>query len=248
VTIETIVAFAAVVLLAYTVQTVTGFGSTVVCVTLGASLMPIDEVVAFAVPLSFLQTTYIVVRHDAGIRWKLLLGRVLPAMGGGMVIGFGLSRAFDGGAWPQIVFAVLVLILSARELWLLYRAAPTRPMPLAASIATMLGAGAVHGVYGTGGPMLVYAVGRLGLDKKQLRSTLSMVWLVLDAVLTSAMAFEGRYHEDRIGTFVFLIPMLPLGIVIGELVHKRVDERRFRIGLFVMLALAAIVLVARAAR
>lgn len=244
-TIEwTIAAFAAVVLLAYTVQTVTGFGSTVVCVTIGASIFSIEEVVAFAVPISFLQTTYIVLRHHDGIRWKLLLTRVLPAMGIGLAIGYFAYRQFGpSGSWPQIAFGALVLALSLRELWLVFRASAPRAMPLAASIATMLGAGFIHGIYGTGGPLLVYAMGREGLDKKQLRSTLSTVWLVLDGALTTAFAIDGRYDREKLLDLALLIPMLPLGILLGELVHKRVDERRFRIGLFALLAIASLVLI-----
>ena len=65
--------FAAIVAVSYAVQTVTGFGSMVVCVTIGAHLMEIREVVTLAVPISLMQTGYIAARHRAGIEWSLLL-------------------------------------------------------------------------------------------------------------------------------------------------------------------------------
>lgn len=244
-TIEpTILAFAAIVLVAYAVQTVTGFGSTLVCVTLGAFLLPLPAVVAFAVPLSFLQTTYIVARHHEGIQWRYLLTRVFPAMAIGMAVGYFAFRE-TAGSWLRVAFGVLVLVLSARELWQLYKKTEAARMPLPISIATIASAGVVHGIYGTGGPLLVYSVGREGFDKKQLRSTLTTVWLFFDAALATGMAIDGRYDRPTLMNLALLLPALPVGILIGELLHHRVDERRFRIGLFALLIAAAIALVAR---
>ena len=70
--------FGTIVFLAYAVQTVTGFGSMLLCVTFGAFLLPIRSLVTLAVPISILQTGYVSVRHRDGIRWPLLLQRVLP--------------------------------------------------------------------------------------------------------------------------------------------------------------------------
>jgi uncharacterized membrane protein YfcA len=237
--------FAGVILLAYTVQTVTGFGSTLVCVALGAQLFPVEEVVAIAVALSFVQTSYIVLRHHAGIRWKLLLARVFPLMIAGMAAGFFFSRDLSG-PWLRIAFAVLLLALSLRELFVLYRKARERPpMPAPASIATMLGAGFVHGVYGTGGPLLVYAVGREGLSKGELRATLATVWLALDLVLAVLFFSDGRYQPTTLHHLAFVAPALPIGLVLGELVHRHVDEKRFKTALFALLIAAAIMLLAR---
>ena len=73
-------AFAVIVLAAYAVQTTTGFGSMILCVTLGAHLFSLEHVLSIAVPLSLVQNAYIVLRHRDGIDWKLLLGSVLPLM------------------------------------------------------------------------------------------------------------------------------------------------------------------------
>jgi hypothetical protein len=48
-----------------------------------------------------------------------------------------------------------------------------------------MGAGLVHGMYTTGGPLLVYALGREGLSKHVFRSTVTAVWLVFNVGLRS---------------------------------------------------------------
>ncbi len=146
--------FGLVVLASYTVQTVSGFGSMLVAVTLGAHLLPIPILLALAVPLSILQTTYILVRHHDGVRWGLLLRRILPLMGAGMVLGY-FVFADMAPAFLRRGFGGLILVLSIRELWAKFgskkpEAVPAKGMHPAASISAMFGAGIVHGVFATG--------------------------------------------------------------------------------------------------
>ena len=236
--------FAAILFAAYAVQTVTGFGSMLLAVTFGAHLLPIRELVTLAVPVSLLQTGYIVVRHRDQVRWRLLGTRVLPLMGVGLAGGYLVGRDM-AGAWLKMAFGAMVLALASRELWLLWRAredaaATARPIPKAASVAAMLGAGMVHGIYATGGPLLVYAIGREGLPKHEFRSTLSAVWIVLNVVLVTSFAAEGRYAAADAVDLLVLVPAVPLGLVVGELLHHRVPERPFKIAVFTLLVAAAL--------
>lgn len=254
----TLLAFAVVVLGGYLVQTASGFGSTLVCVTFGAHLLPIRLLVPLVLPLSVVQNTYIVIRHRDGVRWRLLLTRILPLMGGGMLAGFLFtvmvygdsqpSRESSLDTWLRSGFAVLVLVLAARELFVAWRvrtgdpkkvARPASPM---SSFLAMIGAGLVHGVYATGGPLLVYAVGREGLPKREFRSTLSAVWLVLDSALMTGFVLDGRYDASSLWKVAILLPSLPLGIVVGERIHRRIPEAHFKTGVFALLVVAAIML------
>jgi uncharacterized membrane protein YfcA len=170
-----------------------------------------------------------------------------------MILGMGLAFvAFRGvgGSWLRTAFGVMVLVLAARELWALYRAkkdakAVARPIPPLASIAAIFGAGIIHGIYATGGPLLVYAIGREGLDKHAFRSSLSMIWLVLNVFLFGSFVFEGRYDASVGMDLLVLLPTVPLGIVLGEWLHHRVEERKFKITVFSLLIAAAISLLLR---
>jgi uncharacterized membrane protein YfcA len=247
VTIELVfLLFAVVVVAAYVVQTATGFGAMLVCVTFGAQLIGLEEVIRLMVPLSFFQTGYIVIRHRDGIDWTLLLKRVLPLMTVGMGIAF-LLLTKVGGPWLGLAFGLMVLALSARDLHHLRRAdaALDKPISKPASVAALLGAGVIHGIYAAGGPMLVYAIGREGLTKKAFRSTLSMVWIVLNVVLVARFVLAGDYDREVALDILLLIPTVPLGILVGEWVHHRVDERSFKMVVLVLLIAAAISLIVR---
>ena len=103
----------------------------------------------------------------------------------------------------------------------------------------------LQGIYATGGPLLVYVVGREGWTKGQLRATLSTVWLLLNTLLVASFWFEGRYEPAVLLQVAALIPTLPLGLLIGEAIHARVDERRFRFALYGLLVVAALSLLAK---
>lgn len=244
--------FGAILLVATIVQTVTGFGAMLVCVTVGALLMSIPEVVTLVVPLSLMQTTYIAVRHHSGIRWSLLLGRVLPLMGTGLVVGYlGFADAADGVGLRR-AFGLMVGILAARELAGLARVDAEAPgseerggAAELISGTALLGAGVVHGIYATGGPLLVYALGRERLVKHEFRSTLASVWLVLNVALAATFAAAGRYDREMLTHLAMLAPVAPVGIALGEILHHRVDERRFKIAVFTLLIIVALSLVLR---
>ena len=240
-------AFAGVLLLAYTVQTVTGFGGGLICIVVGAHLLGIDEVIRLIVPLSFLQTGYIAIVHRDGIDWRLLIGRILPTMSFGMVIAFVFLKDVDS-AWLAFLFGWIVLFLSIVELYKTRHPATDetrKPIGKEASMTAMLGAGVVHGIYATGGPLLVYALGREGLSKSAFRSTLCVVWIVLNIILFTRFFMAGDYESAVVGDFLLLTATVPLGIVAGEWVHRRVDEHRFQTVVYVLLVVAAISLILR---
>ncbi len=241
------IAFGFVVFAGYAVQTATGFGSMLVCVTFGAHLLGLETVVRLGVPLSFVQLGYVVLRDHDGILWRLLLGRVLPLMLAGMAAAFFFLSGVKS-AWLGLAFGVMVLVLSSRELQRLRSAddaALQKPISKPKSIAALLGAGVVHGIYATGGPMLVYALGREGIDKKSFRSTLSVVWIVLNIVLVTRFSLAGDYTKSMLLDVAVLLPAVPIGIAAGEWIHHRVDERRFKTAVFILLIAAAISLILR---
>lgn len=241
-----LIAFGGVVMAGYAVQTVTGFGSMLLCVTFGALLLPLPEVLAMAVPISLLQTGYISVRHRAAIDWPLLLRAVLPLMGVGAAVGL-LAFGDVSAPWMRPALGGLVLVLALRELFTRLSPTATTPgaLPLALERGAIFGAGVVHGVFATGGPLLVYALGRKALDKHAFRSTVTAVWLVMNAVLCGAYLLRGRFDQGTPLRLLLLAPALGAGIAVGEALHRRVDEKRFQLAVFSLLALAALGLIVR---
>lgn len=83
------------ILLAYTLEAVTGFGSVVIALSLGALLLPIDQLLPILVPLNICMTGYLVHRHRQQIDRRLLLGTLLPGMLIGTLLGYWLLPYLD---------------------------------------------------------------------------------------------------------------------------------------------------------
>ena len=231
-----IFALAPIALLAYTGEALTGFGATLVAVTLGAHFYPIDHLVPVAVSLNVFVTGYIAVRHRSHIARDLLLRRVLPFMGLGLLSGLALYPLLRGVALKQLL-GVMVVAVSVRELYLLL----TRT-PRAGKTLSVLGAwvwqflaGVMHAFYATGGPLLVYSVSRLQLSKSAFRATLCTVWFTLNAFLIVAFSVNGRINPASLEVTAFLLPVLPIGILLGEWLHGRIQERHFRVFIYALL-------------
>jgi uncharacterized membrane protein YfcA len=188
------------------------------------------------------------VRHRQHIAWRFLLTRVLPIMPVGLGAGIWLSLSGTvGGDLLKLGFGVMVVLLASLEL--AKQILPQRsPMPMSgpAHILTVAGAGVIHGIYATGGPLLVYAVGRSELAKSGFRSTLASVWLTLNTPLTITFRISGRLDATAGRRFVTLIPVLVLAVMLGEWGHRRIRERPFRIFVFSLLLLAGSMILVRA--
>lgn len=229
-------ALGAVVLLAFTVETALGFGSTVVAIALGSHFAPIDVILPAFVPLNVALSLYLAARHHADIDRRLLLARIVPLMGLGLPVGILLFRHLGTGRL-QLTFGVFVMLLSVLELRRMGRAESRAPGPIVSSVLLFV-AGIIHGVFATGGPLAVYVTGRALADKARFRATLSALWLLLNLALVFSYALSGQIGRGSLSTSAALSIPLFLGLLLGERVHRAVPEKLFRTLVFALLLVA----------
>ncbi|NMZ69398.1 hypothetical protein SAMN05216370_0325 [Pseudomonas peli] len=230
------------ILLAYTLEAITGFGSIVIALSLGALLLPIDQLLPVLVPLNICMTGYLVARHWHSIDWRLLLGMILPGMVVGTLLGYALLPFLDA-ALAKRLFGALVLWFAARELWRLRHtvAQPIRPMWLSRLLS--LCAGVSHGLFASGGPLLVFALAGTQLDKARLRATLVSVWFTLNSLLTVAFLIDGRLLP-ALPQVLSYAPLLLIGVWLGERLHQRFNEQHFRLAIYLLLLVTGCLLLA----
>ena len=226
-------ALAGFILLAYTLEAITGFGSIVIALSLGALLLPIEQLLPVLVPLNICMTGYLVWRHRQMIDRRLLLGMILPGMLVGTLLGYALLPFLDA-ALAKRLFGALVLWFAARELWRTRHAAAPAIRPLWLSRLISLCAGVSHGLFASGGPLLVFALAGTQLDKARLRATLVTVWFSLNSLLTLAFLLDGRLLPALPQVLTYA-PLLLVGVWLGERLHRRFDEQHFRIAIYLLL-------------
>lgn len=228
------------ILLAYTVEAITGFGSIVIALSLGALLLPIPELMPVLVPLNIVQSGYLTWRYRDRIHMPTLLRLILPLMAAGTLAGY-LLRPSLGGAVLQTLFGLLIVWFACRELWRMARTGASASHGPVATRGLMFAAGISHGLFASGGPLLVYGLAGTTLDKAALRSTLIAVWFSLNSLLTVVFLFDGTLLPT-LPRLVTYLPVVLVGLVVGEWLHWRVDERRFRQLVFMLLVVTGILL------
>ena len=227
--------------LSYFSATLAGFGGVIIVLTLGAHLYPIKWLLPVLLPLTVVANLYLFLRHRKHIDIPVLTRRILPLMGTGLAIGFALFNLLHGELL-RTLFGALVVVVAARELIRLMspgRRAET-PVPGWVSTGSVFMAGMVHGIYASGGPLLVYAANKMKLSKSAFRSTLSAVWLIMNVFLSGAYAVAGAIDAASLRTSFYLLPPLILGVLLGEALHRHISERKFQIIVFLLLLLSGV--------
>jgi len=236
----------AVAALAFMVEAIVGFGATVVVVSLGSLFLPLDVLLPTFVPVNLALSAWHTWHHRAEVEWGLLRGSLLPPLVVGTLIGmFALAGLPPRGL--LVAFGLLIITLSTRELWRSLRGEHGAGQPLAPLISTsvLLAGGLIHGVFGTGGPLIVFTLARTVHDKSAFRATLAVIWTLLNSILLGRYLFAESVNAETLSGSALLVGALFVGVLIGERIHDRADPLMFRRGLFSMLFVVGLALTLR---
>lgn len=229
------------VLVSYTIEAITGFGSLVIALSLGALLLPLPELLPVLVPLNILMSGFLAWRNRQHIDRALLFKVILPLMLGGTLIGFALHNWLAADLLKMLL-GLLIIWFAARELCRIQSGITVSPHPNWLSRLLTLSAGITHGLFASGGPLLVYAMAGTTLDKSRLRATMLCVWFSLNTSLSVLLLIEGQLLP-ALPRLLLFIPLLLVGVLAGDYLHQRINEQRFRQMVYALLAATGLLLV-----
>ena len=153
-------------LVAFCTEGAIGFGATVIAASIGAQLVPLDELLPAFVPVNMALSAYLLLTGVRSIAWRLLLVEIGPAVAIGAAVGLALFHLPAKGVFA-LAFGVFVTGLAILQL---VRPA-TRPLARVWRYLMLGIGGLAHGLFGTGGPMIVYVARRRVEDKGVFRAT-----------------------------------------------------------------------------
>jgi len=238
----TLGALALIALVAFATEGAIGFGGTVIAASIGAQLVPLDVLLPAFVPLNLALSGWLLARGVRAVAWRFLAVELALPVALGAAGGLALFHVPAKDALA-LAFGVFVAGLAVLQL-----ARPAeRPLPRVWQLV-MLGIGGVaHGLFGTGGPMIVYVARRRLTDKHAFRATLAVLWLVLNVALLVNFLSLDLYGADT-GTLGLVLALVFVpGLVIGDRVHRALDAARFERVVWVMLLGAGAALAVRSA-
>jgi uncharacterized membrane protein YfcA len=217
-----------IIIAAHIVETTTGFGATVIALSLGVHLVPLEVLVVALVLVGWVQSAWLVSRGFSHIQWKLLVTRILPLCALGLLLGMWCFHEL-GSKTLKLLLGAFVVLVSSMELRRLFRkGSGSRVLPVPTGLAFLVCGGFFHGLFASGGPLVVYYATRELDEKKSFRVTLSVLWLLLNSVLIGSYCLSGDLDTRALVLAVSFIPALVCGIVVGEFLHTRVNEIAFK--------------------
>jgi uncharacterized protein len=226
----------AVVIAAQVVETVAGFGATVISLAVGVHLVPLELLVVTLVLIGLVQSSWLVLRWRMHVRLRLLFTRVLPFCALGLAAGNLVFQHVDA-SFLKSTLGVFVVVFSSWRLWQLFSGKDLKTLSPLAGAGFLAGGGFFHGMFAAGGPLVVYYASRTIDNRHAFRATLSSLWLTLNMALLTSYALHGQLVRPPVTLAMALLPAVGVGILVGELVLSRVNEILFRkVVQFILLA------------
>ncbi len=211
---------AAVLLAAYFIRGIAGFGSGLVAVPLLALALPLQQVVPMMLLLDLFASAWLGRVHRREVRWDEIRP-LLPASALGVILGTTLLVGLPG----QPLLMALGLFVLAFGLRYALNLHGERPVSRGWAHPAGLAGATVSGLFGTGGPPYVIYLTHRIRDKGELRATLSLLFMMEGAFRAAIFLAAGLLSDPHVWLGVALgLPILILGLWLGSHVHLRLSQ------------------------
>jgi uncharacterized membrane protein YfcA len=202
-----------------------GFGAGLIAVGSMALLMPeIRDVVVMLLLVNLPVELYVVGSSWRRIVWRgmtlIAVGIVLGLVGGTLVLRLGE---------PTFLLTILALfLLIAGGAFLITPRPRAHRLPRWVALPTGLSSGLLGGLFGTGGPPLIFYYQLRGVGKSAFRGTLMAVFLLMTPVRIALYGVADLLTVPRLWSALAVFPAVLAGAFIGNRIHLRIDEATFR--------------------
>jgi uncharacterized protein len=219
---EALLAAAVIVLGAYAVFGLTGFGAGIVALPLLAQLMPIRFAVPMILLMDLLAGGLLGFRQRRHIdRGEML--RLLPFAAVGMLAGVTLLVQAPQ-RWLLLLLGVFTIVVTV---WTLAKRLPASPVSPRWAVPAGTVGGVFTALFGTGGPLYTAYLARRIADKHRLRATISTLIFCTAMVRLVLFLAMGLYVQPGlIATAALMLPCALAGLALGSRLHARLPAAR----------------------
>ncbi|HQS99260.1 MAG: hypothetical protein B7Y26_00360 [Hydrogenophilales bacterium 16-64-46] len=221
-TVEQIATAAVILLTAYVIRGVTGFGSGLIAVPLLALFLPLQFVVPLLLLLDFTASLVIGGFNTRRVDWREV-GWLIPFGVVGVVLGTSLLVSLP--ARPMLItLAVFVCLFALRTL---LGIGGDKPISRLWALPASLTGGVVGALFGTGGPPYVIYLSHRIRDKSDLRATFSAVFFVEGLVRIASFVLAGLLLTPSVWlAYAAALPLMLGALYLGGRVHVGLSARR----------------------
>lgn len=232
-----LILFLLVVFITNIIQGITGFAGTVIAMPFSIMLIGVDQAKVILNILGLLASIHIVATNRKYIIFKEIK-KIIPIMFLGVILGQYIYSIFPL-KFLVIFYGVFIILIALKGLFI-RKEYKTSEIVLTLVIFM---AGIIHGMFISGGPLLViYAVKKIN-SKEYFRATLAPIWIVLNGYLLINQYFTRIITKELAVLLIYTIPSLVLGMIIGSILCKKLSQKTFLKISYVLLLISGIALI-----
>ena len=232
------------VLATHLIEGVTGFGSSVLALPFLTPLVGLKNAIPLLCLLNCVMAAYLVSRSWRAISWKEF-GFIALWVAMGLPVGLALYEYLPANVLCAVLGAAMIVIGADG-----IRKCGTRPSANSAGAkrsiftrALLFCGGIIQGAFGSGGPFIVIYAAKALPEKSLFRVTLSLLWLATNSARLVVWTVRGTvWDREILALTLAALPFMVAGVLIGDLLHRRVDEFRFRRFVYLVLCVAGAVM------
>ncbi|MDH5595051.1 MAG: sulfite exporter TauE/SafE family protein [Gammaproteobacteria bacterium] len=219
---ETYLAAFFILLIAYLIRGITGFGSGLIAIPLLAHFLPLTFVVPLVLVLDFTASIVISRHMHLQVRWEEIRF-LLPMSIAGILLGTFLLVSLPRE--PLLVgLGLFVIFFGLRYVFNIHS---EKPISRWWAVPTGLSGGMIGAMFGTGGPPYVVYLSHRLHDKTQLRGTLSGLFMLDGALRVITFLFFGLLlQDDMFISLLIALPLMGLGLYLGNKIHLGITHRQ----------------------
>jgi len=238
--IEALVFAPLIVLAAYWIFGVTGFGSTLVAVPLLAHFVPLT----FAIPVVVLLDGIASVAQGLRLRGDVDRRDALPLLAF-MLIGLAAGTLLLVSVPGDILMTCLGALVLAYGIGYVAKRGPAIPLPRWSVAPIGIFGGTTAALFGSGGPVyVIYLAGR-GATPDEIRATMPIVFVFSTAARVAVFALAGLFDTRVFLATALLLPALALGLWLGNRWHARISREQAVRAIGAVLTLSGVSLLLR---
>lgn len=233
------VMFLVVVFLTNIIQGITGFAGTVLAMPPGIFLQGIDTAKMVLNILGILASLWIVSVSYKDINWKEVK-KILFFMVIGTALGMKIFTLLSLEFLLKI-YAIFIILMALKGIFI----KGEMKTPEWVLVGVILLAGVIHGMFVSGGPLIMIYVAKKLKSKSSFRATLAIVWIVLNTYLAFSHYNQGIFTSENLKLLYLSIPPFTLGMIVGNILHHKMSQATFLKLSYILLSISGVALIAK---
>lgn len=215
-------------------QAITGFAGTLIAMPPVIWLIGVDEAKALLNAIAQISSLMIVCTGFRKINWKEF-GKMFVLMAVGMLIGIKIFEVLPLNG--LLIFYGILIIIIALEKMFVHK---ELRLPKAVMLLVILAAGIIHGMFVSGGALLVIYAASVLKEKEEFRSTIALIWLTIGCYITGVQVQAGHFNDHVLSLLAVGIVPVFVGTWIGTKLLRKIRQDVFMKITYVLLLLSGI--------